>query len=503
MDKNEKAKKIIADLIDLDPSLEKHQAELEKIIHKFVVAKPDVPFDDNFKNQLKKELLEKIEAEKLRKHSIWSVMSAGKKMAISASFIAVLAIVLGMAFLAAPQTTKNRFSFSEKDSAPETTEKQQVAQREEAAFGQLKSNSVPPEQRTKEGLGAGDTGRLGAGGAATAATVPLTDSSVQAENEMAVLPPYVPKRFVFTYEGENIRINQNKSEVLRRIKDLDLDDFGDLIASFNGSLVDLGSFSDTKLQSFSIAEDKPYGLFVNLSAEDGSISIGQNWKQWNKDCRNDACPQRQALTAEDIPADQMLISIADEFLQRHGINMENFEQGYVDQQWNRYLPENSANSTQYVPEELSVIYPLKIGERKIYNQSGTREGLRVQVNIRLMRASGMYGLTTQKYESSLYETETDFLRLVQIAENGGSVYPMPLAEPADGSGMSPEGYREQIVQLELETPSYVYLKYWQYDGRDTQELVVPALAFPVQNAKQSGYYQDNIIVPLIKDLLEQ
>ena len=113
-----------------------------------------------------------------------------------------------------------------------------------------------------------------------------------------------------------------------------------------------------------------------------------------------------------------------------------------------------------------------------------------------MRVSGAYGITTQNYESSLYATETDFDRLVDVAENGGSAYPVPLLRDQNFG-------QEQTVTLELDTPTFSYVKYWHYAQNETQELIAPALIFPIKNAKERGYYQDKIVVPIIKDLLVQ
>ena len=175
--------------------------------------------------------------------------------------------------------------------------------------------------------------------------------------------------------------------------------------------------------------------------------------------------------------------------------MINFESGRIDQQWKKQQTRDGFASSLHIPSNISVIYPLKIDEREIYNQSGIREGLRINVNIPLMRVSGAYGITTQNYESSLYETETDFEKLVDVAENGGSIYPIPLLEQ--------ENNQQETVALRLGTPTFSYIKHWHFIGKETQELIAPALIFTIINATEKGYYQENIVVPIIKDLLRQ
>ena len=132
----------------------------------------------------------------------------------------------------------------------------------------------------------------------------------------AIIGMPLPKRFVFTYVGENIQINQSKSEVLRRIKGASIGTLESVLSSFDENLIDFGSFSNTKLQTFSFVEDRPFGLAVHVSAQEGTISINQNWQTWEE------FPQgidfNKELTFDNLPADQMIISVADDFIQRQG-----------------------------------------------------------------------------------------------------------------------------------------------------------------------------------------
>ena len=60
MNKN-KIKEILEELYLIDESLKEHQVELEKIIEKLLAAKPKVEINEQFKQELRRELLARIE----------------------------------------------------------------------------------------------------------------------------------------------------------------------------------------------------------------------------------------------------------------------------------------------------------------------------------------------------------------------------------------------------------------------------------------------------------
>ena len=486
MNNEETKKAILKDIYAAEPELKKREQELLQIIDEMLEAKPEVKLDETFKQELKAKLLQNTKNDAASKAenpgaSLWNFMSTTKKFALGGSFLVIVFLIAGMIYVGNFYKTE-KIAVQEKVIDDRQPEKANILPREEAAFGDLSGDSFAqaPALESPE-----------LSEEAWSASPQLESSGGIARDESlsrSVIAP--PSRFAFKYQGKDISINQNKSEVLRRIKDGGLGPFEELISSFKIDMVDFESFSNVQLQSFSFAESSPFGFVVNVNNKEGSISLNQNWEMWNLGCVDDYCPQRELLIIADLPADDIIVKIADEFVQKHGINMTNFEKGTIDEAWKRQL--QTSPETSFAPVTISVIYPLKIEGRKIYSTAGKREGLTVQVNVSHLRVSGMYGLTTQNYESSLYDTEDDFNRIVQIAERGGSLYAAPALE------MEPDIRK---VELALGTPTFASVKYWHYENNKNNELIVPALIFPIINAREKGYFQDNIVVPLITDLL--
>lgn len=227
------------------------------------------------------------------------------------------------------------------------------------------------------------------------------------------------------------------------------------------------------------------------------VSITENWKKWqtpDRLCADEVCFEQNRLKIDDIPDDQTLISLATEFLKDHNISLENYGIPYVQNFWQLEYQTVQDKSLAYVPDIVSVIFPLKINGTEVYDEGGNKTGLMVPVNVRVKKVSGVYDLSALRFESSLYEAETDIKKLISIAENGGFRGGYYFAE------------NQNQTEIELGTPVTAYVKIWQYEPQkaESQELIVPALIFPITKspADVPYFFQQNIIVPIVKDVLE-
>jgi hypothetical protein len=195
------------------------------------------------------------------------------------------------------------------------------------------------------------------------------------------------------------------------------------------------------------------------------------------------------LEISDVPGDEKLIEMANNFIKEHGINLSMYGDPEVEHSWKTNLVGLSEGRKANVPERISVIYPLVINNYYVYDQWGNKFGLRVDVNIRVMKVSSAYNLTSQNYEKSVYEAEMDFAEILKVAEKGGI---STMRFPSNG----------KTVDVEIGTPTLVYMKTWNIQSTETNELLVPAFLFPITKQPEEGtMYQNNIIVPLAKEIL--
>lgn len=466
-------KYILDDLYKIDESLKESAPQLEKIIAEIIGARPDIKIDENFKKELYKQLIlkaEKSEPIKTKKIGIWQYTFAGALVAI-----VVLVIVSYLFISVKPEDLRPEISDTELKFSKTVVG--------ENAFGSLIGDQSSQETVAPVGRGGG----VGGGGVALGG---MPDQTVIcAEEEGCIIPPYY--FFEYTYVGEDINLEQTKIEVLKRKNRIE--PLG-ILKSFGFSLIDLSAFDDAKIQTVNFVQDKPYGYTVFVNFDEGTISIDSYWPKWpqpyNK-CRDDKCYESLRLKLSDVPVEEELITIADKFIAEHKINLRNYGQPEMDNDWKNQP--GIFEEQLYVPDYISLVYPLLIDGKFVYEQSGTKYGIRISINIREKRVSGIYNLSLQEYESSMYAGETDFSRILEVARRGGL-------------NMYYWGEGGQSKQVEIETPNQEYMAVWRYNQNMqlSEMLIVPALVFPVVNAPTDGYYyQNKIIVPLAKELLEQ
>lgn len=313
-----------------------------------------------------------------------------------------------------------------------------------------------------------------------------------------IMPPSY--ELTYRYAGGTFTLSESEIQVLRRVRGGEsANSLVSALSRFNLGLMDVQSFANTRMQNVTFAEDREFGYIVSISFEDSSITINENWTRWNNpvnQCQDQACYDSFRLSIGDIPADSELVRIADEFLSSYDIPTNSFGAGEVNNDWRRSYESVPDKSQYYIPEMVTVRYPLIINGQTVYEQGGELAGLNVNVNVRFNRVSGVWGLTSQQYEASNYAAVTDVDRILKFVEQGGFYGPiMYYAE----NGVVPES-REVV----LGTPELVLMKNWTYRDNVSNELLVPALRFPIISDPDVPYfYQQDVVVPLAEELLAE
>lgn len=98
------------------------------------------------------------------------------------------------------------------------------------------------------------------------------------------------------------------------------------------------------------------------------------------------------------------------------------------------------------------------------------------------------------FEASEYEIQTDFSKILEVAKQGGRY----------GYGMQyPENANMVQVKVPLGEPEIIYVHLYDYQSGRSNEYLVPALKFPVlRDPKEGEYFQNTVIVPIIKEFME-
>ena len=476
---NDKIQKIIDDLYEIDRSLQKYEPEIIKIIEKLLVSRPDTKFDKKFVQTLRAEVMERagqikkhMEATSPRKLSFnFDFMNIKKLYYVGAGAVICLLIAIPVFY----KLNKDEVMLFKSGAVFESSFTKIALG--DGAFGSLKSQEA--------GVGALES--LGTGADAAFVQAVPSEKAIGAGGGMGVLPQERVS-YKYVYKGEEFDLSEAVDmEVLKRVKDTRaLGKMDKLLGSIDFELFDVGSFEDLKLKNFSMAEDRDYGYYINVNLDEKTININENWVKWPRGIV-------EQLTLDDMPNDEQLIKIASKFLREHKINTEFYGEPEVWGDWKDFYAQS-----EYMPDSVSIVYPLKIGGKIVYDVGGNKQGLMVRVSIRYNRVVGVSGLNTQMYEGSKYALETDLEKILQIAEKGGSAWGPVFGEDTLRPGSGPSA-----VELELGEPVVSYVQHWKHDGYTSEELLAPAVIFPVINNEPGLWNMRGVVVPLVKELLEE
>lgn len=381
-----------------------------------------------------------------------------------------------------------------------------IVKKAKASFGNLATNYSSDASGSKEinlalGMGGRDISQV----SSNDSVVTSGDATSQASYDLdaKMIAPVDLVKYNYIYVGEDFSLLPGEVEVYKKITPDLSKEFSSLFSDKKISFFDLKNFSDISVNNLTINEDRDYGYSIYLGLQDGNFSLYKNWEKWpNLDrlCAatgyEASCYEQNRLTVGDILPDQEILNIVNKFLVDYDISLDNYGDGVVQKSWLKYYITNNSEQSIYIPESISVVYPLKINESMVYEEYGNSSGLTVEVDMKERRVVGLYGLSYQYYESSLYDTETDKEVIMKIVNQGGR-YP---------DYFYYEGSDYKNIDIEIGTPTLGMVKIWQYDNNYSNgyELFVPAYIFPVISESESSYFnKQNIVVPAAKDFFIQ
>jgi hypothetical protein len=467
---NDKIKKILDELYALEPDLHNREEELAKIIERLLMDKPDTKFDQNFARQLRADLLAQRMPVKTK-----GVFFMFNRFAYAGLAVVALAAIAGAVYLYGQNTITKRQDLLGVN----------VHQVADNAFGSLATLS-------NSGAAGGRGG--GGGGSETAQNSPAPSSDLAAP-KMAYgmgggggigMPNPEYTQYKYVYHGDPLKLAESQMEVFKKIKGAG--STSDLVRAFSGQntgLLNLSRFKNLKLQNFSVYEDGPDGYRIDADLFNGTISLSENFT-------NPKVYEQAGISAKDLPGDADLINLVKQFLNSRNIDISGYGEGEVQKYW-QLDRSGSLVNPEMTLNDISVIFPLKINGQEVYDQNGSKYGVMANIRLADRKVTGVWNLNIQQYQSSNYAAETDAARILEIAGRGG-VY----------QGLyNPSFPPTKVVEIELGAPQTVLMQMWNYNNGANDELLVPALVFPVVSIPNDGpIYQKNVVVPLIKEILD-
>lgn len=492
---------ILAELYQNDPGLKKYEKQLINLMDELIKSKPDVSLDESFRQQLKIQLLSKANTIKNNKklNTKYMFKFSFLKFARSFSYVAVGVAVMALAISSSFYLTSPKFRVAGTKLAMDS--QFNLVEVSDRAFGVLQSQNAGLPAGA-EGLGAGGVGEGSiAVRSEVAPEVVTTGDKLAAPVEPGfggggggmIMP--APVYISYVYKGEPLELNQDKVGVLKRIKNsASASQLGSLLTGVDFSLMNLGKFTNIQLQNLNFVEDREFGYSIYANLYDSSISVSENYPKWpnpTSQCQDDACYRSFQLSINDMLSDEEIINLADKFISDYGINTSSYGEPIVNNDWRVWYERAENKQDVYIPEVVSVVYPQILQGEEVYDESGNKTGLYVNVSIRYKRATGVWNLFAQNYQRSMYDAETNIDTILQYAERGG-LYSWQWEDALNR------------VEVDLGTPTISYVRIWNFKpgAPEGDELYIPALIFPILDKPENiDVYKKAVVVPLAKDLL--
>ena len=486
----------LADLYEIDPALREHEAEIIPLVEKLLKSDPSQTPDERFVQSLRMQLQNRaaeLSAAPSSRFSRWIFALGG---AVTA------AIIIPVAFVAinqkpAPTTHTDMFAY-------------EVKQESSKAFGDLKGlspvNDAAISARPQSGGGGGGMGMVTAVPPMSepAMPVPAPDGGTMLANpgmDAKMIAPYPMTRYEYVYEGE-LKDLADSVAVFKRDPSGKTVAMSSLADNFNLGSIDVSSFADMNVDSVTFSQKKSYGYQVTVNLREGSVYLDAMWDQWPQSkCQTDACYRAQRVKIGDVPADSVLIGIAQSFVSEHGINLSNYGEPVVDMQWKREYDRAPDASEAYIPDTIRVIYPLQVDGKDVYDQSGMKTGIAVGIHVKEKKVMNVYGIMNRTYLKSEYEGVTDAKAIkdyLSKVDNYGGIMPMY----REGGDKNADVQTNTVV---LGDPVVSYVQYFRYANAVSEELLIPSLVFPVKEVKGmdgASYWRTTVIVPLAKDMFD-
>ncbi len=474
---------ILEELYMIDSELRNHEIEIAQIIESMIKNKPNTQFDEQFARELKTRVLEKFShASMEEKKPIFSFFKSRLVYTLGGA-LATLIIALPVVYLSSnlsSQVMDNSF-----------TRGTRVVKAAANAFGPL-----DPITLNWNASGNAESAQANAG-VANMAFGMGGESAKIAATSLIYNPVYV--NYDFDLIGELPQLSETV-EVLKRESGLDAaKQYASVLQKLQLGVFDLSKLRNTYVQNFSLAEDRNQGYVVNVDMVGGVVSISENYSKWHAipteyDCRMGGCgvdPNR--ITIDEVPSESELVNIANDFLAEYGIDMSEYAEGKVDTSWKIGYERAEDKGEFYISNIHTVLYQFMINGKPVYEEYGGIMGIRVNINVKEMKVTGVEGIMTKTFSGSDYTGVTDETRLKAMIKKGRmAVY----AEPT------------KTVDVVLENARIGYMQKWQYNesNGNSSELFVPALVLDVkdfESLQSEGLWQNTVIIPLADEMLTE
>jgi hypothetical protein len=258
-----------------------------------------------------------------------------------------------------------------------------------------------------------------------------------------------------------------------------------------GGLLSLDSFGGLRVDSATATQTTDDGYTIMVDYREGTVSMYKNSgvSRVYPMIEPAVLGTKEGISSTPAPSIQESISTteaitkAKQFADRHGIPVGNYGAPVV-----QYWPGQEQLAGGKVLAPATVLFPLTLNGRPVYDEGGNRYGIQVVVD-----ASGsvisVYNLSSLNFTSSTYEVTSSTKAITDYLARGAWMW-----------ATKPAGTTKNY-DLAAPTTGYMISRY-QID-QTTNEYFVPALIFGVAEKDQAATARTAVVVPVLDALLKE
>lgn len=483
--KNNQIEEVLFDLYLIDDNLKEYEEDLKDIIQDIYHSKPSVDFDDNYKKELRNQILLKIESYKrdnLNKRITLSdnlpkesnfLLIMKKINYFLTGVVSTLVIVLGVYFLTLNGNIKNPFI---KDSTLKLSN----------------TNLKNYSSKTNNGLSIKNVGNNAFGSIKEGMTIPANVKSAYnsgfkavyesyEENtsveDMSYIPTYYLFDYNFTDSLNELKYNSEGLDVLKKTPLTREKNTFNLSFNANG-------FDNLELGGISLIENKKDAYNVYYNFTEGELAINKIF-----DSTEDYYGSIKSI--KEVPDNSELIKIANDFIKKIDLDMSNYGEPKVLDGFIKDYEKSEYKENFIFPDSVIVFYPLLINGKEVFKQYYNEQvGVNVAISLKKKIVVNVNNYSIQNYTASTYELEKDTNRLMRVIELGGdNNYYIDLSK------------EHNEVKIKINN---MRLGYGQITTKDGNTLFVPAFIFDIEDSElaDSLYNNKNLVVPIVKDFID-
>ncbi len=549
---------ILNELYENDKSLKNKEKELINVISKMMDSKPNSKIDNDFKRELKTKVLNQMN----NKSTSFFNLASLKYLLTFVSGIAVVWLFINIypdlfnktTDILVPNTDEKSINLSfspkieklEQDNAfgkLKIDKNSQITDRELAA--KAVNAWVSPESISSRQLwwwaSSVNTTTSSANPSASSDAVinnpstspkvstsmAMTEPAIDSKMSMLPYPDYKPKTYtynlkqwvslpeipanMYVYKNQNTDIKTNSSNL------------SDILKT---DIIDFSKLDNLGLSYLSIYEDQKDGYQLDVSLAEWSINIYRNYRKWQE---VDYSNQKQ-LSLNDIPSDDKVIWIVDDFTKKYSINLDSYSKPVVNNSWKKYYEMSTDKQNYYIPDVVSVIYQFNVDGIWVYESYGNPIWLETTVNVRDMKVNSLWPIQKMDLKWSKYDLMTSSWEILDIAKkwqnnnvymdatvkneawvrewSSGSEWTVATWATLDAPSSMPAQapVEPEEINVEIWNPQIVYLRQYIYNEQTqtSEQYFVPGMRFDVLTPSDDAkmiYPGETVTVPLVKDFL--